>query len=266
LPEFLNQHSVLRKFHEKASVVLHGSTMRGIDDPFSDLDLLFLQQDDNLCALDAVSGTRFFEFEVDGKPGHLNAENVDDWAHRLRTCDLERISEMRSAEAIMDNTGVAGELISLARKPMRRAVSRAFFFHHYVEMRSCHRACDNPMERKDPVAVLLSVTRTLAQALRAALVLDGQPYPYEKWLHNMAIQTPTGGLLAPRIETILNLFAADALRHEGSQLNNPVCRELMGIRAILIEAANAKGICEPWLGKWYLHITQAKNAVKDIRW
>jgi len=238
----------------------------GIDDEFSDVDLWLLQTEADLAKLDAASETRFFEFNLDGKPGHLNATSMGAFSDDLSKCNMCLIHELRTAAIITDNTGAAAELLALARRTMPDAVRSAFFFYHYVEMRSYHRACDNPMERRDAVAVLLTAAKCLTHALKAAMALDGEPWPYEKWLHHAAVKTPTGSALAPGIETILNLLAADKLRFEGPEADNPISREMHGIRRILIDAARAKGINEPWLNQWWLHMDQARDAVENTRW
>ncbi|MBN2562125.1 MAG: hypothetical protein JXQ75_14460 [Phycisphaerae bacterium] len=266
LPEFMEQHPVLSAFHPPASVVFYGSTTTGIDDDLSDLDVWLLLPDAGLAELDAASETRFFEFKLNGKAGHLTAHDVQQFSAKLRHCEMDTIRHLRSAVAMTDPAQTAGNLIRLARKPMRQEVSDAFFFHHYVEMRSEHRACDNPIERGDPVALLLSMTKTIAHALRAAMVLDGQPYPYDKWLLRAAMQTPTGRLLAHRIERILDHLGQGQLRVSGPGREHPIGQELRNVRQILIEAAHAKGNHAPWLEKWYLHMDQARDAIVEIEW
>lgn len=266
LPGFFDQHPVLSKFYQGATVFLHGSTTRGVDDRGSDLDLWLLQSDSDLAALDAASDTRFFEIELDGKPGHLNAESLSSFSQRLERCDMHLIAELRQAVILADHTGKARELLDMARRSMRDEVRRAFFFYHYVEMRGDHRSCDNPMERGHSFAVLASLAKTLAHALRAVMVLDGEPYPYEKWLHQTAVLTPTGSLLAPHVDQILNHLAADCLRLIGPEPANPISQTLRQIRQLLIDAARDRGIDEPWLEKWWLHINQARDVVTTVRW
>jgi hypothetical protein len=266
LPPYFQQHPVLSRFHGRASAVLHGSTTMEIDDAFSDLDLWLLLPEADVADLDAAAGTRFFEFELEGKAGHLIATSLKAFRERVRRCEMDTIYQLRGAEIITDASGAAGEMICLARRPMREEVSKALFFYHYVEMRSEHRACDNPMERGDPVAVLLSLPKVLAHALRAAMVLDGQVYPYDKWLYRAAAATPTGRLLAPSVEKILDLLAADRLRFDGPESEHPIGLELRAIRRILIEAAQARGVREPWLREWWLHMDQAQAAFDSVRW
>ena len=105
--------------------------------------------------------------------------------------------------------------------------------------------------------VLLSLPKILTHALKAAMVLDNEPYPYEKWLFYAARKTKTGKLLIPSVEKILNLIADDMIRFKGLESDNPISQELRVIRRILIEVAQNNGYNYPWLNKWWLYITQA---------
>jgi len=273
IPHFLELHPILKKFYNKASILLHGSITMGFDDQFSDIDLWFLIPEDVLKELDNISETRFFEIEVNGKIGHLNAESIEEFSRRFyqirdhnNQISMDIAYQLRNAEVIIDNAGVGSELIQLARQPMQQPTQKAFFFYHYVEMRGDHRSCDNPMNRHDPVGVLLSLPKVLAHALRAAMVLDGEPYPYDKWLYYAASKTPTGKLQIPSVIKICDFIAEDMLRFKGSELEHPISQELKVIRQILIKSANAKGNYSPWLEKWWLYMTQARDAVKNIYW
>jgi len=273
IPEFFKHHKILKNFQNNASVILHGSITLGIDDPFADIDLWFLIPEEEFVELKNVSESLFFEIEVNDKLGHLNAEPIEEFSRRVYQLkdeydqsDMDIIFQLRNAEIIIDNTGIGEELINSVSQPMRKEVRDLFFFYHYVEMRGDHRACDNPMERHDPVAFLLSLPKVLAHSLRAAMVLDGEPYPYDKWLYLTALKTPTGKKIAPSIDRIIDLISKDILRFKGSEAENPIGQELRIIRKILIEEAQAKGNNSLWLEKWWLYMTQPRDRLKNIRW
>jgi predicted nucleotidyltransferase len=273
IPEFLDEHSILKNFRDNSLVILHGSITLGFDDPFSDIDLWFLLPEEELTELEKVSESLFFDIEVKEKPGHLNAESIEDFSrrfHQLRNHydqhDMDIVFQLRNSEIIIDKTAIGNELINSACQPMKKEVSDVFFCYHYIEMRGEHRACDNPMERQYPVAILLSLTKAIAHGLRAAMVLDGEPYPYDKWLYYTASQTPTGRKMVPSVSKILDLIAKDYLRFKGSELDNPISQELRVIRKILIESAHSKGNFSPWLEKWWLYMTQALDQIKEIHW
>jgi hypothetical protein len=266
LPRLMGEHPILGPFADRAAILLHGSTCRGVDDPFSDLDLYVLLRAEDLAEFDRRSPIRFYEFVLDGKKGHWMAYALEEFAARVDRCEMALISELRTSIALHNCLGGARELIERAKSPMRPDVQRAFFFYNYYQMRNFHRASDNPMERGDGLAVLFSLSQTIAYALRAALILDGEPYPYEKWLRREALRHPTGEKLAPHVDAILDAIAGDALRLAGPERQNPLSQQARQMRQILIDAARANGIDEPWLTQWWLYISQAEAATVGVRW
>ena len=266
LPGFLEGHPVLTKVHRRASAILHGSTTWGVDDEWADLDVWLLLPEADLREVAVSCDTRFFEFTLDGKAGHLNAESSEAFTESVHACHMDPIHQLRRAEVTADGSGVAAELVAEARRPMRPEVRDAFFFYHYVEMRGEQRDGANPMERHDPFGSLISLPRTLAHALQAALILDGEPYPYDKWLYAAARRTPTGRLLVPHVEAIIEHLANDALRCSEPRAENPLAIELWDIRNALVRAARSRGKNEPWLDKWWLCMNQARDAIRNIRW
>ena len=190
LPTFLRSQAALEPWSGKMSTLLYGSTQLGVDDEGADLDVYGVVPSDAAQAIDAA-GTRFFSFELDGKEGHVTTYSREEMQEAVDRCRMDTIFQLRHASVISDPTGQAGDLLRRARLPLAPTVRDAFVFHHYVEMRSEHRACDNPMERGDSAAILLSLAKAIAHALRAAIVLDGEPYPYDKWLEPMARRAPS---------------------------------------------------------------------------
>jgi predicted nucleotidyltransferase len=266
VPAYLRESKALGPIADRCAVVLHGSTTLGIDDAFSDLDLWVIAPNETVRQAEEIAGTRFFSFVLDDKPGHFNLEPMEEMRSRLRRCDLELIAELRRAEIIADVENVAADLIASARRPMSGAVREAWFCYHYVEMRGFHRNCDTPIERGDAIALLQGLVPTLNHALRAAMVLDGMPYPYIKWLAQSAATTPTGRRMLPLVYDMLDLLAADALRQPGPEKNHPISLKLREIRRILIDSARAAGVDQPWLDRWWEHLTQARRGIAAVAW
>lgn len=248
------------------SVLLHGSTTLGVEDPYSDLDLWALVESAALVELDRRSPTRFFAFELDGKKGHLNVEDAALFASRVRMCDMPLLAELRRAKVLEDASGVGAALTAAARRPMPEDVRSAWFRFHYVEMRGYHRTADNALARGDPIASLLAVTETAAHGLRAALVLDGVPYPYEKWLAFAALTCPTGRLARDAVERLLGVLEAGGLRGPASPSGADAQVPLAKLRTVLIEQARAAGVVGPWLEQWWLHLPAARAGVASVTW
>jgi hypothetical protein len=265
-PRFLEEHPALAPAATEAAVLLHGSTTRGVDDPYSDLDVWLLVSEAAAQAIEAAAGTRFFVFALEGKPGHCTIELTSNFEKRVRQCDFPLIAELRSAQILADPSGRVAPLIADARRVMPDEVRRAWFCYHYVEMRGEHRACDTPIDRGDPVALLQAMSQTLSHALRAAMVLDGEPYPYVKWLAQAAFGTPTGRRLEPRVTELLDLLAQDALRAPGPERDHPLTHTLREIRRLLVDAARERGLDAPWLNEWWLSMDHARRGIQEVRW
>jgi Domain of unknown function (DUF4037) len=217
-PVFFRQHPVLSAFWDCAAIILHGSTTIGVDDEISDLDLWLVMKDDQLGNLDAASSTRFFEFQLEGKAGHFTAISAESCEERITRSDFPLIAELQTAQIVRDYNGVGSKLVRRASQEMPESVRRAFFKYHYIEFRSDDRAADHPLSRCDPVAALLAQTAALGHALRAVMLLHGEPYPYFKWLYRAALATPTGAAIAPLIDQWLNRLC---LRNRPCPINRP---------------------------------------------
>jgi len=265
-PEFFAATPALRPLVGRCAILLHGSTCLGVDDAFSDLDVWVLAPEPLVRQAEATAGTRFFTFGLDDKAGHFNLETMDEMADRVRRCDLERIAELRRCCILSDVDSRAANMKWSARCPMREPVRRAWFCHHYVDMRAAHRNADHPLERGDPLALLQCLVPTLDHALRAAMVLDGEPYPYVKWLGRAAAGTSTGSRVVPLVNDIVDQLSAGALRHPGPEAQHPLGQKLREIRRVLVDGATAGGIDETWLDRWWVHLTQARAGVGSVEW
>jgi hypothetical protein len=270
VPLFVRDHARLAPLGPRLCALLHGSTTMGIDDPYSDLDNWLLMPMADLAVLEGSSFTRFFSFTLDDKKGHFNAESFETFDERMTRCDMDVIRQLRSAVALFDPENASSRLIERACLSMPETVSTALFMHHYVAMRREHRACDNPMERGDPVATLLAMTKAITHALRAAMVLDGEPYPYDKWLYQTAARTPIGRQVNIAVDQILGHLGADDLHYGGPESSNPISMALRDIRRALVEAARERGRTGldggRWLDRWWEYIPQADAAIMQVRW
>jgi hypothetical protein len=256
----------VRELATCGALLLHGSLTIGIDDPRADIDLWVLAADGDAVEFDRRTGTRFVEFKTPHRHGHFQVESLEAFRRRVSACDFQLLSELRYAHALSDPTGAGAELVREARKPMGDDVRLAWFRYHYAEMRSEHRGCDNCIDRNDPVGLLIGATRTLENALRAAMILDREPYRYAKWLARMAARGPTGAKVAPLVDDAVRLISSGALLLPGPEAAHPLTAKFKQLRVTLIDAAQSSGIDGPWLREWWLHIDKARRGVEGIRW
>ena len=266
LPGYLTGNNIMRALIGKLSIILHGSTTMGIDDIGSDLDLWGLVPGKDLTEVAESSGVEtFFEFELGGKLGHINLEPLESFQKRVECCDMDTIFQLRRADVLMDPMGHGSQLVAIASRPMRREVRDALFFWHYTEMRSEHRSMDNPVLRKDAVATMLALAKTLTQAMRSAMLLDSEPFPYDKWLYQVAQTTNTGRMVTEGVNRVVRLVSAGVLKFDNDS-SAVLEKEIKTIRTILVEKAQESCINEPWLIDWYLYMSQAEAARQSVRW
>lgn len=247
-------------------IVLHGSAARGIDDKVSDLDYWLVIDEPSLTKFDAMCPSRFVEVEIEGKPGHMNPILFAEFNAAFTSPKFEIINELRCAIALYDPRGSFAEVKRRAQLPVNDAVRRVAFFECYVEMRAAHKSVDNPMDRHDAWATLSGVVGTIQYAMKCALILDGRPWPYGKWLHVETRKCPTGQRIVPSIERVLNLLAEGRQALLGPERENAISKELKIIRSTLVDRARETGIDEPWLNKWWLYIDEARAAVQSVEW
>jgi hypothetical protein len=265
--QFVREHDALSSIVQHASVLLHGSTTLGILDAFSDIDVWVLVPDALAREFDRASPTRFINFSFDDRPGHFNLEPIELLDDRIDRCDFPLIGELRRAVVLQESVSKIGQkIVSRARQPMSDDLCRAWFRYHYTEMRSHHRAADTPIDRGDAIAMLQAVTSTLIHAMQAAMVLDGEPYPYSKWLGRACTETSTGSKIIPLVNEIIDLFGRGALRVPGPESQHPITLKLKEIRAELLTAAANARIDGPWLKEWWLHIPQSRQVIDEVRW
>jgi hypothetical protein len=264
-PDLCERHPALGAAR-RWTILWHGSMTRGVEDDLADVDLWCLGGAGDVGEVDRASPTRFFPFEHRGRQGHLNVESLEDFGARVDRCDLPLIAELRTARVVADPGGRGAALVARASLPMPEDVRAAWFRLHYVEHRGEHRSMDNPGARGHPVGVLLAAAACLRQALRAAMVLDGRPYPYDKWLHPDALATPTGAALAPAVERLLDRFGGDSLRAAVPDASHPLVQALKEVRRVLVARARETGLDGDYLDRWWLHLTATREGVRAVRW
>src|SRR5688572_32000966 len=105
LMTFLPQLPDCSNLLKGATLLLHGSTSRGIDDACSDLDVWLLPP--------AELPPKFVQFTLDGKAGHVTIESRCEFEARVRRCDFPLPYELRHALPMQADDGWGERLIAL---------------------------------------------------------------------------------------------------------------------------------------------------------
>ncbi len=170
-----------KTYFDNCAVFLHGSTTTGMSDEYTDLDLWMLLPQDIYKDFIKESTVTFFDFELGGRWGHLNIENFEDFEKRIHNCDFPLIYEMKDSYLILDKINAEKTLYKKALAKLPKEIIEAYFLYHYVEARNWQKSCENIMRRQDSVSLLINIPKVLSHALKAAVILEGEPYPYDKW-------------------------------------------------------------------------------------
>jgi len=261
-------HSLHESLGWDRPVLLYGSRAQGVDDEVADIDLWAFYDPEELTAIDREIRTRFFNIKHAGVKGHITARDLSSFAQSVERCDLELIAQLQDAVVVSSGDASWGlsRLLDQASQPLTEAVRRAWFQYHYVAMRGADRSCDNPLFRGAAHGALVALSETLNHAMRAAIVLAGQPYRYHKWLHADLMAIPSGSIIGPGVERVFDLIERGDLRKKHANETPAIAVETKAIRNHLIETAKASGINEPWLDKWWYHIDASKQVIDGVKW
>jgi len=216
-----------RAYWHRAAVVVTGSSARGTGDEFSDTDILALVPSESYkalydshrhaaqCGLIAVMNPDAFQYRefplilVPGLKGHYKVHTFDEVE-----CLISRYEDVtmwihRDSLILHDPTGRYHE-IQKSASSYPDSVWRDRVRTHYLAAWMGASAAGNPLRRRDRAAVVLTLADCFTQVLRLCCLLEGLPFPYEKWLYREALRTNVGRALEP----LLREFLEELLRPE----------------------------------------------------
>lgn len=259
--ELLN-HPLLQQDQERISVLLAGSTSIGILDDKSDVDLLIL------CADETYSGivSRFTEkglipenseFFVDfrlpcGKMGHVTLQKRSAVETKLEANDLEWLWTASAALILHDSLNVSQLLNKYI--PLRAEVVHSLRKKTYIQLRNYAKSLDNPVNRGDRYGILFFGVAVLKEALRCSIAVEGYPYPYDKWLVQVASQLTVGSKITKIAEPFFEYLKDQSTFEAMYQEDNVLVKMEKQMRKVLVEEMRSRGVNEPWLVEWWKYV------------
>jgi predicted nucleotidyltransferase len=114
--------AVLEALGDEACVVLHGSTTRNVEDPWSDLDFYLFLDEAPARRFDEHAPSRFVDVTIEGKLGHMNVTTWTDVETAFDRPDLETVYELQHAVAVLDPDERFGPVAERARAAMSAAI------------------------------------------------------------------------------------------------------------------------------------------------
>ncbi len=227
----LDSLDLWRDYRDRASVVLVGSCAAGLADAFSDVDLdvLIEQQDyEPLYRLywEAVDreairilnprARLFHEFPmtyIPGVDGHYQVKLAAQIEERIRSMDDVTRWIYAHSIAVADPTGLQARLCDLA-STYPPEVLREKRLHHRGAALQYYWGIKTQLQRDHVVSLALLCVQSVSHLLRYCCLCDGEPFPHEKWLYQVAVGTALGQRIRGYVDGILSELRREHVIYE----------------------------------------------------
>ena len=206
-------------FENRVAVAIVGSVGAGMGDVHSDLDVYILvPEKDSLPLYENykkgyeegsidVLNPRAFQFdefpmvrlaEVDGHHRAMVFESIEENVRNYN--DVDRWVCLNCIP-LHDPQGRLESLRAESAEYPPHILNRKLIRHYWL-------MCDNlwstkkPLERRQRETVSLLCLQGISHLLKFCILAEGKPYPYDKWLYRVAIETKLGNLVREYVNAI----------------------------------------------------------------
>jgi predicted nucleotidyltransferase len=261
-------HPLLAATPREFSVALVGSRAVGYHVPESDYDFMVV------CDAETFGRVAARADQCPSSPAIDLCRNAEMTAERRRVkvdaalYTRERIEEAlgayrdvlrwiwTNAKAVVDSDHVIVKIRNDFRAYPREVLERKIKYHFLRDFDlSVHGLTYHP-ESKNLFSVVHAMSAKIAEFCKLCCLLDGKPYPYDKWLLRAAQDTSLGGTLAPIFARVLAIVTtlggdlpgnADRIGAAVDALDTEACD--------MIEAALVSwGVDEAWVRNAYHYL------------
>ncbi len=256
----LSRHEVLRRFWDKLSLILKGSTARGYSDRYSDVDFVLVTDE---ATRDAIVGEYVrlgLSARTDGVflplgdwDGHYN---LDTYAH-LRDCfmggNIAAVWEYTNVKIFHDPQGRFQKLQEEMAADFQRRLDTCIRGQYLT----CQLQLDwmrQPLRRADAAAALLYGAGVWQSCCRLMYLLCGRAHPCDKWLFYYLDALPLSETLKQAAREYGIAFSdLSALQADKALKEYPLYARGEALIAQLIDLLHERYGSEPWIEEWYLY-------------
>jgi predicted nucleotidyltransferase len=235
----LRKHNVLLELWPELAVYVSGSFGAGVADEYSDLDVYVLYPEsyhqsivDDFLQRDIAEEVEFFIVRLPiSRSAHFSLQTFE--SARNNIVQLECISMYRYAHSttLHDPTRKFAKIREESQrlpKEMIRTLLQSeyagFIYHASPE------ATSNLLRRKDRATLCLRTWKGLEYALRICCILDRLPYPHEKRIVEVGLQTTLGKELKDLFENFFKLLETNAFQQNPSSTEKPAIPKHEGLQ------------------------------------
>jgi hypothetical protein len=218
-------------FWDRTSVAVVGSIGAGLGDEHSDLDVQILVSGADYrrlyelykeaweAGVVEVLNPRAFLFDefplmyLNGVDGHYQVMAYEPIADKVRSFDDVERWVYANSISILDAGGWLAALRDESEHYPADILNEKLS-HHYYQCMNNFWPTKGPLERgqKEPVSILCA--QGISHVLKFCILADGRPFPYDKWLYAVAVETRLGRLLRPYIDAIFAEIHRDRIVYE----------------------------------------------------
>ncbi|WP_339312861.1 hypothetical protein [Paenibacillus sp. FSL M7-0896] len=252
-------HPLLAEDCGHISILLDGSTALGIVDDSSDIDLILVCRDEcyepitsrfERAELIPERSSLFVDVHLpSGKTGHYTLLKLSELEQALEKGQLDSL--WNAAVACLYHDPLALKALFAQAVPLPSEHLMSLRKKTYIDLRSAAKSLDNPVRRGEAFPILFQAVEVFKQALRCAITVEGHPYPYDKWLVQVAEHLPVGIRVLDCMKDFRQYLSEDLSYAPMYQEDNSFVKMEKRVRGVLLEEFRLRGVDEPWLVEWW---------------
>jgi len=149
---------------------------------------------------------RYGEFPITLIPrtdGHYKVQTFDQVQERIAAQD-DITKWVHTNSIILHDLSGAYETLRRRASHYPEEILRGKLAHHYQQTCECMEAAKKQLKRDHQISVTLLVAHGLSHLMRYCCLLDGRPYPYDKWLYQSAMQTTLGAEVKTHVDVLFD--------------------------------------------------------------
>lgn len=258
--EELRQHSVLNKYWNSVSLIVKGSSARGFADEYSDVDFVLFTDTETYGKMVADYVSQGLSQRTDGVflplgnwEGHYNLDTYEHLQQYFDDNDVMYIWEYVNVRIIHDPQGIYGKIIEDKTKAFQNRLD-SLIKEQYLNIQLQLDWMRQPLRRGDKGAALLYGAAFWQACCRLLYLLNGRPYPCDKWLLYYLDDLPLYKTEAGGAKEYYESFSALGDLSAGKDLMEyPMYAMGADLTSALAGALHEKYGDRQWIDEWYLY-------------